>query len=376
VTIFFRKSEEGMVVTYNPMTISGFLVHNEIYTSGIVAAETSVTQVNQLSSEPKINTRIDTVFLQTMFQGSKNLYYYSDKSGKQNFYIRQWPDFELLVYKKYLGQDKQSSVSAGAVNQIRENKTFIGQLSLYFQDCPSMQSKINAATYDKRSLEGLFKSYYECSKVNLSYQYVKEKPKTYFGVIAGMSITNLKLKSSEDPWQYIANVDYSTSYNFTGGLSLEYILPRNQRKWSVYNEIMFSSYSVSSYNENYKSENVYDYYTTKFAYTYLKMNNMIRFTYPVNTFFVFVNAGLSNGYVLSETNSLIKESKFYTDPVTTEGPAIKGSKKWEYGILAGAGIKYSKFSFETRYEGGSGMSDLPALISIANRLFFMVGYRF
>jgi hypothetical protein len=140
---------------------------------------------------------------------------------------------------------------------------------------------------------------------------------------------------------------------------------------------MLSTYSVSSYNENYTSDNVYVKYASKFAYSYLKLNNMLRYTYPVkNGIFVFLNVGLSNGYVLSETNTLIKESKFYTDPVTTEGPAINGTKKWEYGFLAGAGIKYQKFSFETRYEGASGMSDYPDLISNVNRLFFLFGYRF
>jgi hypothetical protein len=63
--------------------------------------------------------------------GTKNLYYYSDKRGKQHFYIGKAPDFELLIYKKYLKEGDREKI-------VVENRNFIGQLNIYLQDCPSI----------------------------------------------------------------------------------------------------------------------------------------------------------------------------------------------------------------------------------------------
>jgi hypothetical protein len=66
------------------------------------------------------------------------------------------------------------------------------------------------------------------------------------------------------------------------------------------------------------------------------------------------------------------ETKFYAEPVFTSERALNETRKWEFGILAGLGAKYQKFSFETRYERGNGMSPYSFLVSKTNRIFFIV----
>jgi len=159
---------------------------------------------------------------------------------------------------------------------------------------------------------------------------------------------------------------------------MDVVLARNQRKWSIYNELLLSSYMTNGYSEEFFSEEYYKIYNNDIGYTYLKMNNMLRFTYPVSgqDFYVFANLGISNGYAISETNTSEQEVKFYADPVTTEEIAIEDSRKYEQGFLAGIGAKYSKFSFETRFETGNGMSTYTSLNSKVNRFYFLLGYRF
>ena len=158
---------------------------------------------------------------------------------------------------------------------------------------------------------------------------------------------------------------------------MDYVLARNQSKWSIYNELLFSTYTVSSHNEHHQSSEVYTIYDSKIGASYLTVNNMLRFTYPVSKeFFVFINSGFSNGYAIGETNSLTKETKFYAEPEFTNERAINDTRKWEFGILAGLGAKYKKISFETRYERGNGMSPYTLLVSKTDRLFFLFGYRF
>lgn len=368
--ISFRLSATSQPIKYSPDIISGFVVNNEEYISATVKAEISPTQIDQLDYRPAIITRTDTTFLQVMFRGSKNLFFYSDRIGKQHFYIGQYPDFELLIYKKYLKEGSRENVVA-------ENKTFLGQLNLYLQDCPEIKSNINNTAYNKKSLEKLFNEYYQSTEKKIDYKYVKEKIRLDFGAIAGVSVTKLKLSCIDDSFGYLTNGDYEPSWKPSAGLFMDVVLARNQRKWSIYNELFYSAYVAKGHTEDYFSENNYKIYNNSIGYSYLKLNNMLRFTYLVKKdLFIFINAGISNGYAISETNLSIKEVKFYTDPVITEEPAMHETRKYELGFLGGLGARYSDFSFETRFESGNGMSVYTILKSKANRIYFLLGYRF
>jgi hypothetical protein len=76
-------------------------VNNEVYISAVIPSEISPKQIDKLDFRTQIRTRIDTAFLQILCESTKNLYFYSDKDGNQNFYIGDTPDYELLIYKKY-----------------------------------------------------------------------------------------------------------------------------------------------------------------------------------------------------------------------------------------------------------------------------------
>jgi hypothetical protein len=312
--------------------------------------------------------------------GAKSLYYYNDKFGKQNFYINQWPDFELLVYKKYLKPNKQKDGNDynESTNIIAENKKFVGQLLLYLQDCPGIKSKINTTAYHMKGMESLFKSYYDCSHSTTSYTYKKEKLQADFGALAGVSVTKLKLTTElAENFRPYSNVDYNPSYNFSGGIFMDVVMARNQRKWSIYSELLYSDYKATSHVEDRTNENSYSIYDITVGYTYLELNFMLRFTYPLkNDLFVFGNAGLSLGHAISETNLLVTETKFYSTPVISEGSAIKETRLNEQGIIAGVGSRYKKYSFETRFQRSNGMSVYSNLGSKTNQLYVLLGYRF
>jgi hypothetical protein len=369
--ISFTESDKSVPLKYNPASINGFIVNNEVYLSAVVVAEISPRNFNELDLQSKILTRTDTTFVQVIFQGSKNLYFYSDNNGGENFYIGQWPELELLVYKKYLKQGQREKVVA-------EYRNFIGQLKLYLQNCSSAQKKINNTSYTKHDLESLFKEYYACTEDKISYKSVQDKPRFDFGALAGVSVTKLSLSSSVSGFDHIANIDYSASWKFSGGLYMDFVFARNQRKWSIYNELLLSSYHANGQSVEYHNQNYYKNYFISIGYSYLKLNNMLRFTYPVfsKDFFIFIDAGISNGLAITETNSMTEEIVFYADPKTTEEPAMAETRIYEQGFIAGLGVKYLKFSFETRYEGGNGMSVYTSLNSETNRLYFLFGYRF
>lgn len=365
--IYFSGRIDGEMHIYTPNDLIGFSVQDEIYVSAIVKTEISPTKTNELQYDPELIINIDTVFLQTMIQGSKSLYYYKGSNAKDQFYIKEDSSFNLLIYKRYLKKHEGTNV-------ISVNKKYLGQLTFYFKDCPSIQSKLGNTKYNKKSIENLFLFYYDCTQSKVEFHKKTEKLSIEIGILAGVSLTSIKFRS--DDFDCLVNADFPLSVNFSAGLFLDVILPRNQRKWSIYNEIIFTSYKFDDRHIDYENENKYTITYTEIGYSYLKLINMLRFKYPVGNLFVYINAGISNGFAISETNYEKEESKYYSIEKVKEGKALNETRKYEQGLVFGLGTKFKKYSFEMRYEIGSGISTYSALKSSTNRYYFLFGYRF
>jgi hypothetical protein len=359
--ILFKTRGDESVINYTPIDIKGFGVLDEIYESAIVETEVSPFKTEDLQHDYELMIRIDTTFLQTMIRGTKCLYYYKNKSGQEQFYIRKDSSYELLIHKKYLKEQEGQTI-------IAENKKYIGQLTIYLNDCPSLQKKLNALVYQKNSLENLFLFYYKCTQTGIKFQKKTEKPFLEFGVVAGMTMTSLK-SYSDDYGYVVITSDFTPSINFSAGLFLEVIFPRNQAKWSLCNELSFSPYHENCRYEEFEQENKYEITYTNIGFAYLKLNNLLRFRYPVGAFSLFVSAGLSNGYAFLTENYKKTELQFYTIERVEEGKAIEDNAgRYEIEVIGGTGARYKNFSFEFRYERALGYS--------TNRYYCLLGYRF
>ncbi len=365
--IFFKEKLSDEKTNYTPIEIKEFGVLDEIYESAIIETEISPDNTKDLETSKELKVTIDTTFLQSIIRGSKCLYFYINKLGKPQFYIKKDSSYELLVYKKYLkDQDGKTGIA--------ENRKFLGQLAIYFQDCPDVQSKLKDTKYSQKSIENLFYYYYNCTHSEVAFQ--KKTPKTSIevGILAGLSITSLDFGGEAFP--YIVNSDYQPSVNFSTGLFLDLILPRNQGKWSICNEIAISSYKTTGRFNAYEDENHYKITNTTIGNSYLKINNMFRYKHPIKGIFINLNAGFSMGYVINESNYKREESKYYTIVRVEEGKALDEMRKYELGYILGLGFKLKKYSFEIRFEKGNGMSEYLNLKSITNRYFFLLGYKF
>jgi len=365
--IKFKTNIENNPISFNPTDIIEFKVDGEIYVSGIINTEVSPIQADKLKDDPQINIKVDTTFLQTIFRGKKSLYYYKNSDGKENFYIKQNIGFDLLIYKRHLKQQDGERV-------IIENRQYLGQLTLYLKDCETINSKLQNTSYNEMSLIKLFQYYYKCSLSDISFQKEIQKIHLDIGVLAGVSLTSLEFQS--DAFPYLVEAGYNPSINFSSGIFFDFLLPRNQGKWSINNEILFSTYKVTGSYEEYENENNYSVTTTEIGYSYLKINNLVRFKYPIGHLFLFLNAGISNGFAINEINYKKKESKFYTTNTVVEELALNDTRKYEQSFILGTGVKYDRFSIEIRYEKGNGMSEYSTLKSSTARYYFLLGYRF
>jgi hypothetical protein len=367
--IYFKEQPGVDRSGFTPVDIREFGVLDEIYKSAIVETEISPVNTNELQYSKGLTIKTDTAFLQTIIKGAKSLYFYMNKFGKEQFYIRKDTTFELLIYKKYLQEQEQEGQTV-----IAENKKYVGQLTIYLYNCPEIQQKTKDLEYRKNSMENLFLFYYRCVPSEITFHKKTKKISTEFGVLAGMTLTSLKFKGTG--FGYLVNADYDLSANFSAGLFADVILAGNQGKWSLCNELIFTSYKVNGRVDDYVHEDNYTIINTTIGYSYLKLINMLRFKYPAGKLFIYLNAGISNGYAVTEKNYKKTEKKFFSTETVEEGKALDDTRKYEFGFISGLGTKFRKLSFEIRYEWGNGMSEYTELTSSTNRFYFLLGYRF
>ena len=361
--ISFKALSGIRVKKYSPIDIIGFGTQDEIYESAVVQTEISPIRTNSLELNSKLHFRIDTVFLQAVIQGNKSLYYYINKEGKNQFYIKKGNHYELLVYKRYI---KRGSV-------VELNK-YLGQVRLYLDNHEGIQSAINNTEYNKKSLSKLFSQYYKNTQTELKYQKKHEKFTSEFGALAGISISSLEF-SNNGIIPYLSEVDFDHSVNFSAGFFADFIFPKFKKRWSFYSDLLYTEFSFNAHYDVITGEQYFKYIDSELSYSYLKLNNMLRYRFLTGKTKAFINAGISNGIVLSETNSKVIVQKQYSTDRVDYAEAI-ASRKHEQSYVLGLGIKRNKLLLDVRYEKGNGMSDVRSVNSKIDRFYFMVGYQF
>ncbi len=363
-SISFKPDIAGTTLFIKPNDIIEFGMKEEVYVSGIVKVEITNLTTNKLSYDPQLNIVVDTAFLECLFRGDKELYYYKRSDGRENFYIKQGEEFELLVFKQYL--KKQDGR-----NLIIENNNFLGQLALYLGDCSNINTRLKNTKYRQKSFYSLYRYYEKCSPSSFAYTKQTEKVSAEVGLLLGTSLTTLNFHGTSLSYKYLTEADYDLSVNLTAGIFFDLVIPRNHGKWSINNELLFTSYSIEGkYDDTFNNKLI----TTTFDYSYLKVNTLVRYKYPVGPVFLFMNGGISNGLAVKEAN--LKESDFYNANRVEVEEAIQYSKKIVSGIVLGAGTKYKNYSFEVRYEKGNGMSNQLAFSSSTDSYFLLLGYKF
>jgi len=363
----FKTTIDRKPTSFKPLDIVEFGTQDEIYVSGIVDTEITKLNTTQLDHSPKLRIQVDTTFLQSIFRGKKELYYYKNSNGRKNFYIQRDGKFDLLIYKKYFKfQDGQKI--------ILKNNKYLGQLAFYLKDCPVIKSKIGNTSYSGTSISKLFKDYSQCSPSVISFQKKAEKIKIEIGVLIGGSSTSLTF-TAPDFYTYLENTDYNQSTNFTAGLFFDLVFPGAQRKWSLNNEFLYTSYNFDGTYEDFRNATYSAITMTEIGYSYLKLNSLVRYKYPIGKAHVFLNAGISNGFVISETNYQKTVETFSGMERPSEGLAFI-TRKYEQGFILGAGMKFNKFSVEVRAEKGNGASKNVNIASKSNSYYFLLGYKF
>lgn len=366
--INFKTNVSTAEKVYGLSDLSSFNVHGENYVKAIVDVDDTPFKTGELSNSPIPKSHADTVFLRVLASGPKSLFFLRSEEGKEHFYIKSGDTYQWLTSYRYeFRNDEKSGIVV--------IDTYKQQLSEYLSDCPALAGKTSLLNYSQASIGKLFEIYYQkCSASIPNKVYKSDRIKTEFGIIAGISVSKLTLKGPTAA--FIMKGSFPVSSQIAGGIFLNLILPRTQKKVSIYNELFFSSYKVTNHTEKYVSDQDRSYTDLSMGFSYLKLNNMARYTIPLHSAALFINAGISNGFAISETNSNKTVTYFYSNQGgVTESKLIKETRKYEQGILLGVGGTVKKLSFEVRCELSNGVSPYNDLKTGVRRYFALLSYR-
>lgn len=365
-TISFKRETDQLIFFYDASQIKSFSVAQEYYESGRVQIEVSPERSDELSFEFNFILEEEVAFLQALVTGTKSLYYLVNKVGKDNFYIKNGDTFELLLYKQY-------AQNVNYTRQVLINKKYIGQLSNYLIDCNELQRKTNNVRYSQKELTKLFEAYYLCKKEKPGFKKSPERIIAQTGVLGGIAMSSLKMGNTTK--LRVSNPDYGNSVNAAGGVSLTLVMPRNQQRFAIHNELLLTSYSFTGNDLIYDADD--DYIDTEYNFkaTQLKLNTLARIRIfnqsPVS---VYLEAGFMNALALAITAEQIQTTVFHAPPKITKSEALN-ARSYEQGLVAGVTGQYRKFSLTTRYETGNGFSKITSLKTSINRFYFAIGYR-
>ena len=367
--IYFKKDLTSESIKYLPSDIKAFVAEENIYISAIVDRSLSAIRVNKLDYHDKLNLRRDTLFLQTVVQGPKSLYYHKSEVGIENFYIGDGENITLLEYKKYIKSIDQKDI-------IAEVRTYTLQLKEYFEDCQAIQGNLASLKYNGEKIENLFFNYYEkCLAETPNYIKRKEKIAFSYSAKAGISYTKINFESAV--YSYLSESNYKPSIDYTLGIGADIGLSRNNKGWSLNNDLLFTRYEVKGvYTHRTNSDN-YRVINTTLGFSYIKLHTLLKYKYKTEKgSSIYFNAGISHGLIIKKVHERLDEVYTPAGQTIEEGLAVPGVRNLERGRVLGVGWQKNNYSIELRYERGSGVSTFSQLGNVTRRFYLLGAYEF
>jgi hypothetical protein len=359
--ISFKPNLQAPTQSFRPLAIKGFRVNNEQYIGRQIMIDESSDNLGALTESATLILRPDTAFLQGLAIGTRSLYRHK-KDEREYLYIEQQGAINLLVYKRF-----KPLVNSTV---IQYNNAYHQQLADYLADCPAAARQAQTLYYAASSVQRLFKTYYACTTQQAFLQH--RKLRTQAGVLLGATQTQLSFTG--DAQRSPPELNGYTSYGPSGGVFFYVFFPGNREHFSLNNDLTYTAFQAAGSTTQTTSADISSTTNYSLALTYLKLNTLVRFTRPIGSGAVFVNAGISNGYAFQTKNEQVVASKFYSTSTTKAGEIFL-LRRYEQGLVAGVGGSIKRLSVEARYERSNGFLDIVSLASSFERYSLLVGYR-
>lgn len=247
--ILYKEVENAPKKEIEKNAFKEFFVNNTRYKKFSFKIDKSSNSNNSLDYNSEPNWVTTTSFLKILVDQEIQLLKFSE-NGEQKFFIYDTKKdiIEQLLYKQYLIEKNGTTYTA-------KNNFYKKQLATINPD-----KSTDNVEYNEQSLINWFSETYG---IPSNERVIKESGKTKITFKAGFLSTYEKITTSLLGFE--SKLDMDAKSNFSASVDLEYILPFNHSKWSLFIEPTYNSYKSM---KKFTLVNPYRIPATKSNYTY------------------------------------------------------------------------------------------------------------
>lgn len=303
----FKNSENSTSTTIPINEITEFGAESFKY----VRYEGPIDQSRSFSAQQEPEWKTETVLLKVLVEGESSLYAYEKGGLRRYFFKVPNQDITQLVYKKY-------KFPGG---QVAENNRFRSQLGSNVKCKAEVNNGFGKIEYKKSDLIKYFVGNNECRGSSFKvYSDPKDQALFNLKLTPGINFSSLDILDKSN--NILTQIDNEA--NFRIGMELEYIMPFNKEKWSLFIEPTFHNFNLNGSN-------------LKVDYQSIEIPIGIRH-------YIYLNKDLklfANGAIVFDYNN----NKTISTETTEEPLAIEN----RINFAVGTGIDYKRFKTEIRY---------------------------
>ncbi len=347
---YYRLSRNDTARHIDIRHVEAFGVGDKRFFRARVLLEISPANIT-VDTAPPLKWDERFVFVQLLFDGELGSLYEFNDNGVSYFFLGL-PDqpIEPLVYKKYFVK-----LTPNEPSSILENHLFREQLRKKLF-CPSLAGELDKLAYTRKQLIAYFKDYHECK--NAGYKILTRVTRAKWNFKASF-LFNRSTFQIDDTQDFTGQIDLGPAHTVSGGLEIEYLIPHNKYKLSLFAEANYY-YRHSTLHNPVTSE------TTTVHFQYME------FPAGLNYYFIlhdrhklFVRAGIVPGFYTGDSYASL-----YND-------ANRIDLNMVTSVFLGAGYRFNRVSLEYRYYTRQNqMQNIYRYNSTHTRMAFVLKFSF
>jgi hypothetical protein len=286
----------------------------------------------------------ETLYLKVLVEGDLALYQYEGTNIVKYFYSNgKHTTAEQLIFKEY--------VDGTTIKNISQYKQ---QLYNMMKGAFPSMAKFERLKYKKDHLTDIFREYNEAvSATTTDYTKTQNQGKFALKITPGVGFTTLEIANEMIPNSY-AKFDNKTSFRI--GIELEYIMPFNNNKWSLFADPNYQTYKNEVAMDNYSYTLKYDFIELPLGVRhYMFLNDKSK---------IFIDAMYVLDFNLGGSQVQFNEQR-----------PLEITKASNYAL--GVGFNYERLSIEARHNFVHGiLRSYPAWAADFSTTNIILGYRF
>jgi opacity protein-like surface antigen len=280
-----------------------------------------------------------------------------------------------LIYRKVL-------LVRDGVSFETEDNTFISQLAELLAGCAKAVKKTDNASYSTANIISVLKVYNEeCGGKTAQFSNEKRLTGTMgFYLIGGMLVNNPVFagRNGFTGSPFITSNHLKTEPTFSGGIRLQYLLPRAHQRMAVLLDLLYNSYSSTVTEiKNFTSNDLYTRETLTLQPALIKTAFMARYYLADGAFRPFLQAGFAGGLTISHEESVVLDDYYAGQSHISVTNPYNGIsyKKTHMGFTGGGGVAYKRISADYRYEHITGSVNIINMRSSVTSHSVLIGFR-